>query len=164
MWMYLKDKFNISNEAWREFSVKTKKIYQNYQITKRINKLNESWKLSCTPGEAEGVQVKFEDSLRKHLTRLDLKEGTVKVKLSGDGTLIGKRLKIVNFTYTILNEKDVATGEKGNYILAIIKTTESYENVQESLPDFRNEMQLLKTITVNYHNYNIKPPKIFFVS
>lgn len=35
-----------------------------------------------------------------------------------------KRLKIVNFTYTILNEKDVAMGEKGNYILAIIKTTE----------------------------------------
>jgi len=53
------------------------------------------------------------------------------VKLSGDGTQIGKRLRIVNFT--ILNEKDVAMGEKGNYILAIIKTTESYEHLQVSL-------------------------------
>ncbi|RMX61314.1 hypothetical protein pdam_00026048, partial [Pocillopora damicornis] len=73
------------------------------QITKRINKLNTSWNLSCTLGEAEGVQV-FEDSLRKQLTRLDLK----RTQLSEDGTQIGKRLKIVNFTYTILNEKDLA--------------------------------------------------------
>lgn len=133
--MYLKDKFNISNEAWREFSVKAKDMPKLSQTTKRINELNTSWNLSCTPGEAEGVHVKFDDSLRKQLTRLDLKENTIiKVKLSGDGTQIAKRLKIVNFTYTMLNEKDLAMGEKGNYILAKIKTTElSYENLQESL-------------------------------
>ena len=33
------------------------------QIAKRINELHTSWNLSCTPGEAEGVQVKFEDSV-----------------------------------------------------------------------------------------------------
>ena len=64
MWMYLKDKFNVSNEAWREFSLKAKHIPKLSQITKRINELNDSWNLSCTPGEAEGVQVKFEDSLK----------------------------------------------------------------------------------------------------
>ena len=63
MWMYLKDKFDISNEAWREFSVKAKDMPKLSQITKRISELNTSWNLSCTPGEAEGVQVKFEDSL-----------------------------------------------------------------------------------------------------
>ena len=62
----------------------------------------------------------------------------------------------MNFTYIILNEKDLAMGEKGNYILAIIKTTESYENLQESLSDLRNEMELLKTITVNSCKYNIE--------
>ena len=62
----------------------------------------------------------------------------------------------MNFTYTILNEKDLAMGEKGNYILAIIKTTESNENLQESLSDLRNEMELLKTITVNNCKYNIE--------
>ena len=92
----------------------------------------------------------------KQLTRLDLKEKTIKVKLSGDGTQIGKRLKIVHYTYIILNEKDLAMVERGNYILAIIKTTESYENFEESLSDLRNEMELLKTITVNYCKYNIK--------
>ena len=34
----------------------------------------------------------------------------------------------MNFTFTILNEKEVAMNEKGNYILAVIKTTESSLN------------------------------------
>ena len=58
---------------------------------------------------------------------------TVRVKMSGDGTNIGKRLKVVNFTYTILNEKENAMSEKGNYVLAIIKTKETYDNLKESL-------------------------------
>ena len=156
MWMYLKDKFNISNEAWREFSVKAKDIPTLSRMTKRINELNSSWNLSPTPGEAEGVQIKFEDSLRKQIERLDLKEETIKVKLSGDGTQIGKRLKIVNFTYTILNEKEMAMAERGNYILAIIKTNESYERLQESLSDLRHEMESLKKITINNCTYNIE--------
>ena len=35
---------------------------------------------------------------------------TIKVKMNGDGTNIGKRLTVVNFGYTILNEKKVAMG------------------------------------------------------
>ena len=70
----------------------------------------------------------------------------IKVKISGDGTNIGKRLKIVNVTYTILNERDIAITEKGNYILAIIKTTESYDNLKVSIEDLYDEMPNLKEI------------------
>ena len=87
---------------------------------------------------------------------MDLKDDTVKVKLSGDGTNIGRRLKIVNFTFTILNEKEVAMGERGNYILAIIKADETYENLLQSLADLRSEMTLLNKITVNNRTYNIE--------
>ena len=56
----------------------------------------------------------------------EIKDGeTIKVKLSGDGTNIGKRVTVVNFTFTILNRKELAMGEKGNYVLAIVKTTET---------------------------------------
>ena len=72
---------------------------------------------------------------------------TIKVKLSGDGTNIRKRLKLENVTYTILNEKDAAMNEKGNYVLAIITTTENYDNLKESLADINNEMSNLKEIT-----------------
>lgn len=96
MWLYLKDKFNISNEAWREFSAKAKDFLKLSKLIKRVNDLNASWTLSPTPGEAEGVLVKFEDSLRKQLERIKLKDDIIKIKFSRDGTQIGKRLKIVN--------------------------------------------------------------------
>ena len=82
-----------------------------------------------TPGDAEGVQISFKESLEEQVARLqrkgDLEEDVIRVKISGDGTCIGKRLKLVNITFTIVNEKGAAMSEKGNYVLAILKTTES---------------------------------------
>ena len=55
----------------------------------------------CERGQTpqkEGLKSKIEGSLER--------QETIRIKLSGDGTnRIGKRLK-VNFTHTILNEKE----------------------------------------------------------
>ena len=161
MWVYIKDKFNISNEAWHELAMKCKDLPTKYKIYKHLDKLNANWNLKSTPGEAEGIQISFKDSLEEQIKRLQ-KNGvlnmatTITVKISGDGTNIGKRLKLENVTYTILNEKDAAMNEKGNYVLAIIKTTENYDNLKESLADLNNEMSNLKEITVNNHKYSIE--------
>ena len=76
--------------------------------------------------------------------------------MSEDGTNIGKRLKVVNFTYTILNEKENAMSEKGNYVLAIIKTKETYDNLKESLSVIKTEMAQLNEIDVDYVKYKIE--------
>lgn len=107
-----------------------------------------------TPGDAESVQLGFAESLQEHIVRLqkngEVNDGeTIKIKLSGDGTNIGKGLTVVNFTFTILHEKDLAMGEKGNYILAVIKTTETYDNLRDSVADLRMEMSNLKEISAN---------------
>ena len=81
---------------------------------------------------------------------------SLKIKLNGDGTNIGKGLTVVNFTFTILHEKDVAMGEKGNYILAVIKTTETYDNLRDSLADLQMEMSNLKEISANNCTYKIE--------
>ena len=70
--------------------------------------------------------------MQEHIVRLqkngEINDGeTIKIKLSGDGTNIGKGLTVVNFTFTILHEKDVVMREKGNYIIAVIKSTETYD-------------------------------------
>ena len=81
------------------------------------------------------------------------KATTIKVKISGNGSNTGKRLKLENVTSTILNEKDAAMNENGNNVLAIIKTTENYDNLtEENLADLNNEMPNLKEIIVNNHN------------
>ena len=130
MWLYLKHKFNISNEAWHEIAMKANGVPNTYSIKKRIKELNSKWNLKPTPGDTEGVQLGFSETLQEHIVKLqqtgEIKDGeTIKINLSGDGTNIGKRLTVVNFTFTIVNEKELAMGEKCNYVLAVIKTTET---------------------------------------
>ena len=43
--LYLKDKFNISDEAWREIAMKAKAVPKTYGIKKRIIELNSKWNL-----------------------------------------------------------------------------------------------------------------------
>ena len=75
---YIKDKFNISNEAWHEIAMKaTPNVPNKYCINKRIKQLNKYWNLKPTPGGAEGVQQGFEDSLKNQIERLR-KNGTLK--------------------------------------------------------------------------------------
>lgn len=50
-----------------------------------------------------------------------VKKQLVRVKLSGDGTNIGKRLHIVTFTFTLLEEGNKAHSSDGNHILAVFK-------------------------------------------
>lgn len=112
--LYIKDSFNISYLAWHELSMKLKDMPNVQSIKRRLESLNGKWNITETPGEVEGVQIKFADSLKSQIQRLQ-KEGfedtTIKVKLSGDGTCIGKGLNVVNFTYTILNEGQTAMTE-----------------------------------------------------
>ena len=74
------------------------------QIIKHTKKLNQKWNLNATPGQAEGVQVSFQEIVTQHIKRLKangvIQNGEmVKIKLSGDGTSIGKRINVVNITY-----------------------------------------------------------------
>ena len=161
LWIYIKDKYNISEQAWKELVMKATDMPNAYRIKKNITDLNAKWKLKLTPGEAEGVQISLKDSLKEQIQRLKIKrdlgeQETVRVNMSEDGTNIGKRLKVVNFTYTTLNEKENAMSEKGNYVLAIIKTKETYDNLKESLSDIKTEMAQLNEIEVDNVKYKIE--------
>ena len=46
--------------------------------------------------------------------------------------------------------------EKGNYVLAILKTTENYDNLKESLADLTEEMSKLNKVKVRGKSQNIK--------
>lgn len=102
MWLYVKGRVNILNEAWTELSMKSDDQPSLYKIMKHTQKLNQKWKLKPTPGETDGVQISFKETLIEHVKRLKtsgvLKDGeTIKTKFSGDGTNIGKQLKVVNY-------------------------------------------------------------------
>ena len=74
MWVYLKDKFNISNEGWHELAMKCKDMPTKYKICRHLDKLNASWNLKSTPGDAEGIQISFKQSLEEQTKRLQKKK------------------------------------------------------------------------------------------
>ena len=157
--LYIKDKFHVSDEAWKELSAASEDFPSIYSIKKRMETLNERWNLFPTPGEAEGVQIRLKDSLMEQIPKIEHKFGSsknLKIKVSGDGTNIGKRLHILNVTYTIINEESAAMSEKGNYVLAIIKTTEEYNSIRDSLSDLIEEMRILKSVEVNGVEYELE--------
>lgn len=81
MWLYLKDKFNISNEAWHEIAIKANDLPNIYSIKKQINELNSKWNLKPTPGDAEGVQLGFAESLLSTLLGFRRMEKSMMEKL-----------------------------------------------------------------------------------
>ena len=72
----------------------------------------------------------------------------VRVKLTGDGTNIGKHLHVVNFAFTLLDEGDLAYSAAGNHCIAIFKESESYESMKLCLQNITQDVEQLKTITV----------------
>ena len=79
----------------------------------------------------------------------------VRVKLTGDGTNIGKRLHVVNFGFTILDEGELAYSAAGNHCIAIFKETEDYDSLKKALQDIVAEVESLKTIRVNGIDFEI---------
>ena len=70
LWIYIKDKFNISHEAWHELAMKSKDMPCKYQVCKHLHELNKNWDLTAVPGDADSVQISFCKSLNEQITRL----------------------------------------------------------------------------------------------
>ena len=140
--LYIKDKFHILDRAWHEISQISKELPTKYSLKQRIKALDNQWTIKLTPGETDGVQISFKDSLLEQVERIVIQEeiapcDVLKIKLSGDGTRVGKRLQLLNVTYSIINEGKKASTEKGNYMLAIVKAKDDYEGIRDSLNDVR---------------------------
>ena len=79
----------------------------------------------------------------------ELQKSAIQVKFSGDGIWIGKRLHVVNFTYTVIKEERKAMSERGNYCLAIVQVKEEYDALRESLSDICQEMMELQEVMID---------------
>ena len=158
MILLVKENFNISDKAFKELSMLSEDLPSFHSISKRIKELDDQVVIVDCPDGIEGVQTSFKLSLLKNCERL-LKDGVIKdyvsVKFSGDGTWVGKRLHVVNFTYTIIEEGKRAMADKGNYCLAIMKIKENYDEIRHGLKDLINEMRTLSEIIVNGRTLNV---------
>ena len=164
MTLLIKDSYNISGGAYHELAAICKSLPRHYKIKQRIRKLNELWNIRPIP-HGIGVQQSLEQRLHirlEHLLKVSphdaefVKKQLVRVKLSGDGTNIGKRLHVVTFTFTLLEEGNKAHSSDGNHILAVFKEPEKYESVKAALEDISGEVERLTSVRVSDMDFHIK--------
>ena len=126
--------------------------------------MNSLWKIKPTPEGTVGFQQSLEERIRvraKNLIKVFdpnsviIKDCVLKVKLSGDGTKIDKRLHVVVFTFTLLNDRHKACSWEGNHILAVFKDPEKYDYVKKALMYIITEMKTLNVIRINGVKYQI---------
>ena len=84
-----------------------------------------------------------------------MKNKKVWVKLTGDGTRIGKHIHVVNFGFTLFDEGDKVYSASGNHCLAIFKEPKTYELMKNALKDIVSEMEFLSSITVSDMSFTI---------
>ena len=165
MMIYVKDRYNVSGSAYHEMAKLCREMPRHYKLQKRIAELNFLWNISPTPNGVVGVQQSLKDRLVVRLNHLI--ESTpssasfkvnksIRVKLSGDGTSIGKCLHVINFTFTLLDEGEKAYSYEGNHCLAIFKEQEDYDGLQSALKDIIKEVDTLNMIKVKDTVFSIE--------
>ena len=84
-----------------------------------------------------------------------MKNKKIRIKLTGDGIQIGKRLHVLNFGFTLLDDEETAYNAAGHHCIALIKEPEKYHSLTLSLEDIKTEVESLSTIEVNGISFDI---------
>ena len=158
--LFVKDRFGLSDTAYHELAMICEQLPRLSKLKKMAKNLNSSWEIKPCP-ENSGVQQSLKSRLSIRVQHLLKGENIsvgekLQVKLSGDGTKICRKLNLINFTFTLLNEGALAMSPSGNHTIAIVNGSEKYEHLKTALGDVITEPCELKTLTVDQYNFEIE--------
>ena len=151
--LLVKDKYSISNAAYHELAMSERSLPRSCQIDKEVKEINQRWEVTNTPDGTTGVQISLKKKLTERLEHLVqvsahdaefLAQGVVRVKVTGNGTWVGKRLHIVTFGFTLL-EEGAAAKSSGNHSVCLLKQPEDYHNLALGLKDIRDEINQISS-------------------
>ncbi len=117
------DEANMSEQSYRGFkkTMKLPSMPTMYRIRAHRSRLNSFFDLRQNDfGHYVDARQKIEYVLKKIYKKdsTQIKGDTFFLKFSGDGTNITKTsVQLLNFTFTVLNDKEICKTSSGNYIL-----------------------------------------------
>ena len=108
-----------------------------------------------------GAYVNVEEKIQFILSKIYLKlnktieNDTFHLRFAGDGAMITKtRLTLMNFTFTVLNEKKYSAD--ANYLLGVFKIeSENYENIKNAIDPIIEQLEKINTITIDNKEFKI---------
>ena len=78
------------------------------------------------------------------------------VKITGDGTKVSRSMHILVIAFTVLDGIENPNSPIGNHVIALLNSQENYEHLSVALNDIAEEIKLIKSISIDGHEYNIK--------
>ena len=160
--LYIKDRYNISNVSYHELAMINTDLPRISTIAKASRELNAKYAIHPTPGKVTGVQQSLKERLRiriSHLLKLKpsfSSTGHVRVKITGDGTVVSRSLHVVVIAFSLMVDEEIPTSPNGNHAIALINATEDYDNLIEALEDIANEIKTLQSIVVDGVTFTIE--------
>ena len=159
-YLYAKEKCNVSNEAYHEIAILNQVLPHSHVIKSKAKDLNSLFDIKAIERGVEGYQQYSRGVLPlllEHYLKLMTNESfptTIRVKLSCDGTWIGSKLHVIDFTFT-LPDFPCANSADGNVLLAISKGSENYLYLQNALKDIINERIEFTSVSLQGKIYQI---------
>lgn len=131
-------------------------------VIKAAKKLDEKCIIFSKPGHLNGVQQSLKEWLKKrieYLSKIDEKYNKtqcLKVKITGDGMAVSRSMHLVVIAFTLVEDEPNPNAPRGNHTIALINTTENYDNLVEALDDITTEVNNLTSLTVNDISYDLE--------
>ena len=86
----------------------------------------------------------------------EMLQNHIRIKLSADGTQVGRKLHVINITFTMLNEGHKARSDSGNHLIAILQAPEKYEHLKCGLSHICKEVESTSSLDVDGTTYTIE--------
>ncbi|XP_071786590.1 uncharacterized protein [Asterias amurensis] len=108
----VKDSYNISDEAFNALA-KISNLPRLCAVKKQGKQIGKNLSVTKTPSDKPGIQRSLEELLKLKIEdlarckKIDAEHSDIHVKLTGDGTFVGKHIHFVNVTFTVLNDEDL---------------------------------------------------------
>ena len=130
-------------------------------LLKKVRTLDKGSIIYSIPGKLQGVQQSLEKTLENKIQHLQktnpafCMDQIVKVKITGDGTSISRSVHLIAIAFVVIQDQVIANSPSDHNTIALINTTENYENLAESVEDIVSEMKCLDILKVGDYTYSM---------
>jgi hypothetical protein len=134
-YLYLKDSTNLSDYA---YDVTRKRVAQDWpslhsikSFRKEMNEQLEEQIKSNSKGYFVDIEKTIKTKIREYHEKYERERSTFSIKLSADSTNIGKKLKVLNVTLTLVDDVNTCMSQHGHQIIGMFNVSnEDYEEVK----------------------------------
>ena len=155
--LYYKDKKMFSEEDYKAIRKDLRapicSLDELIKLKKEINKQFLFHKTNDSKCFFVDIVKSINNQVKKYLSKCEKQNiettDTIKVKICCDGTKIGRKLYLLNFAFTIINDTENCSSCFSHFTLAIGEIKECYDDLKEPIEYLMSQLKILPTFEFN---------------